>query len=46
MAKTTGELLRLLVELESDQVERKQSVRNVKDKIRTESHPAPCWSEP
>jgi ATP-dependent DNA helicase RecG len=33
MAKTTGELLRLLVELESDQVERKQSVRNVKDKI-------------
>jgi ATP-dependent DNA helicase RecG len=33
MAKTTGELLRLLAELESDQVERKQSVRNVKDKI-------------
>jgi len=33
MARKTGELLRLLTELESDQVERKESARTVKDRI-------------
>ena len=33
MARETGELLRLLAKLESDQVERKESARAVKDRI-------------